>query len=319
MKVIPKPEHGSEAWLLARWRDDDGRVVFGASDAPALMNASPYTSRGDLFVDKLQRPTVKESNAVFHRGNVIEPVLVAEAGRLLGVSVVTPDVMYCDDRFRISLDGVDDPADPAVVVEAKTTTRYRVSDQSDLPVEWLWQGYAQTLVTGAPVYFSVLDRDMNLSLIECPQNDEAIDALRTEADAFAAVVESGNMPDSLDEFSADQIATLTQSVKPVALRVDLPADALALVEQLVMARSMRKTAEQEEAQAKDELARLLRGAEIGSIGGMDVVSWKSQGGKPRVDTRALLEAHPELRTQFTVAGAPFRAMRVLINTMKEGE
>ena len=316
MKLIPKPEHGSEAWLLARWRDDDGRVVFGASDAPALMNASPYTSRGDLFVDKLQRPTVKESNAVFHRGNVLEPVLVSEAARLLGISAVTPDVMYCSDRFRISLDGVDDAADPAVVIEAKTTTRYRISDASDLPPEWLWQGWAQTLVTGAPVYFSVLDRDMKLSLIEAPTNKEAIELLRSEADDFAALVESGHIPESLDDFNADQIATI---VKPEPTRIELPVEALSLVEQLVLARAQKKTAEQEEAQAKDELARLMRGHEIGSVAGMDVVSWKQQGGKSRVDTRALLEAHPQLRDQFTVTSAPFRVMRVLINTMKEGE
>lgn len=316
MKTIPKPEHGSEAWLRARWRDEGGHVVFGASDAPALMNASPYTTRGDLFVDKLQEPTVKETSAVFHRGNVLEPVLVAEAGRRLGLSVVTPDLIYCGDRFRISLDGVDDAADPSVVIEAKTTTRYRVSSADDLPAEWLWQGWAQTLVTGASVYFSVLDRDMNLSLIEAPTNAGALEALRDEAERFAALIESGEVPESLDDFSADHIAAIA---KPEPTRIELPSDALGLVEQLVLARSMRKTAEQEEQHAKDELARLMRGNEIGTIAGMDVVSWKQQGGKSRLDTRALLEAHPELRDEFTVQSAPFRVMRVLINTMKEGE
>jgi predicted phage-related endonuclease len=316
MKTIPKPEHGSEDWLIARWRDEHDRVVFGASDAPALMNASPYKSRGDLFVDKLQRPAVQESNPVFHRGNVLEPALVAEAARVLGISVVTPDLMYCRDRFRISLDGVDDPVDPAVVIEAKTTTRYRVSTADDLPPEWLWQAWAQTLVTGAPVYFAVLDRDMRLSVIETPDKPEAIDALMEEAEIFGTLVDSGEMPPTLDDFSADQIASI---FKAEPSRIELPTEALSLVEQLVLARGLRKTAEEEESQAKDALARMLAGSEVGSIGGMDVVSWKQQGGKSRLDTRALLEAHPELRDRFTVTGAPFRVMRVLINTMKEGE
>jgi predicted phage-related endonuclease len=316
MKTIPKPEHGSEDWLIARWRDEHDRVVFGASDAPALMNASPYKSRGDLFVDKLQRPAVQESNPVFHRGNVLEPALVAEAARVLGISVVTPDLMYCRDRFRISLDGVDDPVDPAVVIEAKTTTRYRVSTADDLPPEWLWQAWAQTLVTGAPVYFAVLDRDMRLSVIETPDKPEAIDALMEEAEIFGTLVDSGEMPPTLDDFSADQIASI---FKAEPSRIELPTEALSLVEQLVLARGLRKTAEEEESQAKDALARMLAGSEVGSIGGMDVVSWKQQGGKSRLDTRALLEAHPELRDRFTVIGAPFRVMRVLINTMKEGE
>jgi hypothetical protein len=157
---------------------------------------------------------------------------------------------------------------------------------------------------------------MRLSVIETPDKPEAIDALMEEAEIFGTLVDSGEMPPTLDDFSADQIATM---FKAEPSRIELPSDALSLVEQLVLARGLRKSAEEEESQAKDALARLLSGNEIGSVGGMDVVSWKQQGGKSRLDTRALLEAHPELREQFTVTSAPFRVMRVLINTMKEGE
>jgi predicted phage-related endonuclease len=52
MERIPKPKHGSKEWLLTRWRDDQGKCVFGASDIPALMNASPYKTRAELFADK---------------------------------------------------------------------------------------------------------------------------------------------------------------------------------------------------------------------------------------------------------------------------
>jgi predicted phage-related endonuclease len=316
MKTIPKPIHGSADWLLARWRDEHDRVVFGASDAPALMNASPYKTRGDLFVDKLHRPAVQESNAVFHRGNVLEPALVSEAARVLGIEAVTPDLMYCSDRFRISLDGVNDEADPDVVIEAKTTTRYRIDGADDLPPEWLWQAWAQTAVTGAPVWFSVLDRDMKITVVEAPANAGAVDALLEEAEIFAALVEAGALPDALDDFSSEHIAAIA---KPEPTRIELPADALALVEQLEMARGVKKSAEQEEKQARDALARLLGTNEVGTVAGHDVISWKQQKGRSRVDTRALLEAYPDLREQFTVTGEPIRVMRVLINTHKEGE
>lgn len=316
MKTIPKPTHGSADWLLARWRDEHDRVVFGASDAPALMNASPYKTRGDLFVDKLQRPAVQETNAVFHRGNVLEPALVAEAARVLGIAAVTPELIYCSDRFRISLDGVDSEVDPAVVIEAKTTTRYRVDGADDLPPEWLWQAWAQTAVTGAPVWFSVLDRDMKISVFETPTNERAVEALLEEAEIFAALVEAGSLPDALDDFSADHIAVIA---KPEPTRIELPAEALMIVEQLDFARSMKKTAEQEEKDARDALARFLGSNEIGTVAGTDVVSWKQQKGRSRVDTRALLEAYPDLREQFTVTGEPIRVMRVLINTHREGE
>ena len=62
---IPKPKHGSEDWLRLRWRDSNGRCTFGASDAPALMGASPYSTRSDLFYDKSVDPTVEEDKPVF--------------------------------------------------------------------------------------------------------------------------------------------------------------------------------------------------------------------------------------------------------------
>jgi hypothetical protein len=56
MQVIPKQKHGSKDWLLARWKDEEGRCVFGASDVPVLMGASPYKTRGELFADKVNEP-----------------------------------------------------------------------------------------------------------------------------------------------------------------------------------------------------------------------------------------------------------------------
>jgi predicted phage-related endonuclease len=63
MERIPKPKHGSKEWLLTRWRDDLGRCVFGASDIPALMNASPYKTRAELFADKLRASRVSDLSA----------------------------------------------------------------------------------------------------------------------------------------------------------------------------------------------------------------------------------------------------------------
>ena len=79
MQVIPKARHGSKEWLLARWKDEQGRCVFGASDIPVLMNASPYKRRTELFADKLIEPQVQPSNPVFDRGNDLEPALIKRA------------------------------------------------------------------------------------------------------------------------------------------------------------------------------------------------------------------------------------------------
>ena len=164
MRVIPKPKHGSLEWLQARWRDEDGRCVFGASDIPALMGASPYKRRSELYAEKVRPPVEQEETAVFRRGNLLEPVLLQEAGNILGMEIVTPEVIYRHDRLSVSLDGVDQVERPNLVVEAKTTTRYSIHDSADLPQEWLWQGWAQQAVLRVPVWFVVLDRDLALAV-----------------------------------------------------------------------------------------------------------------------------------------------------------
>ena len=309
MQVIPKHKHGSQDWLLSRWRDAEGKCVFGASDIPALMGASPYKTRGGLFADKVNRPVEQPSNAVFDRGNDLEPALIARASKELGANIFTPDVVYRDGRLSISLDGVDNEKQPSIVVEAKTTTRYSIYDSSDLPTEWLWQGWAQQAVLEVPVWFVVLDRDLRISCVELPSNPAAIDVIHTETEIFGEWVDNGFAPegDLLDDFSADDIARIYHSTPS---SVELPASAVDWLLQLEEARAMSKQASDLEASAKDVIARLLLDNEIGTINGQQVVSWKSQQGRSSLDAAALKIAHPEIVDQFTKQGASFRVMRV---------
>ena len=121
MERIPKPKHGSKEWLMERWRDDQGCCVFGASDIPALMNASPYKTRGELFADKLNEPEPQAESAIFRRGNLLEKPLLEAAADFLNHDIYTPDCMYRDGRLTVTLDGVDNSIQPEYIVEAKTT------------------------------------------------------------------------------------------------------------------------------------------------------------------------------------------------------
>lgn len=309
MQLIPKAKHGSLEWLQARWRDEHGRCLFGASDVPALMGASPYKKRSQLFAEKLQPPVVQEETAVFRRGNVLEPALLDEAAHILGTSIHTPDVIYRDGRLSVSLDGVDHSEQPTVVVEAKTSTRYSVHDSSDLPLEWLWQGYAQQAVLNVPVWFVVLDRDLRISCVELPENKSAIESLQMEAELFGQWVDENTPPmDELDNFSADDIARIWQPT-PTSCEID-PNQALPWLDQLQVARKLAKEAEQMEADAKDAIARMLLSSEIGTINGVPVVTWKWQAGRKSLDTKRLKAEMPEIAAQFEREGSGFRVMRV---------
>ena len=307
MQVIPKQKHGSKDWLLARWKDEQGRCVFGASDIPALMGVSPYKSRAALFADKSNEPVEQPSNAVFDRGNDLEPALIARASKQLGTNIITPEVIYRDGRLSISLDGVDNEQSPTVVVEAKTTTRYSIYESSDLPAEWLWQGWAQQAVLEVPVWFVVLDRDLRISCVELPDNPLAIDTLLTETDVFGGWVDNNTPPlDEINNFSADDIARIWR-VEPTT--VELDATVLDWVAQLEEARALSKQASELETKAKDAIAQMMLGNEIGLVDGQQIVSWKQQAGKESFDATRLKQEHPELIQEYTKQGNPYRVMR----------
>lgn len=310
MEVLAKAKHGSLEWLQARWRDAEGRCLFGASDVPVVMGASPYKKRSELFAEKLQPPVVQEETAVFRRGNVLEPALLAEASHILQIPIHTPDVIYRKDRLSISLDGVDVSEEPSVVVEAKTTTRYSIHDATDLPVEWLWQGYAQQAVLNVPVWFVVLDRDLRISCVELPKNDAAIESLHMETELFGQWVDENSPPmEELDSFSADDIARIWTAT-PSSIELDAQTAAQWL-DQLQMARGMAKEADQLESEAKDQIARFLLNHEVGMINGVPVVTWKQQAGKKSLDTKRFKAEMPDVAAQFEREGAPFRVMRVV--------
>jgi len=307
MQRILKEKHGSKEWLLSRWRDEQGRCVFGASDVPVLMGASPYKTRGELFADKLNEPEVQADSAVFRRGNLLEKPLIEAASEFLGVNISTPEWIYREDRFSISLDGVDHWEEPSVIVEAKTTTRYSIHDASDLPVEWLWQGWTQQAVMNCPVWFSVLDRDLKISMVCCPINELALDALCTEAEIFGDWIDRKIIVDEeLNNFSADDIARIYK-VEPTSVELDVQViDWLMTLED---ARAQSKQATELEAKAKDAIAQMLKGNEIGLVNGVQVVSWKQQAGKMSFDMNRLKSEQPELVKQYEKQGNPYRVMR----------
>ena len=312
---IPKQKHGSKEWLLERWRDELGRCVFGASDIPALMNASPYKTRAELFADKVNEPQVQPDSAIFKRGNLLEKPLLEAASEQLGYTFFTPETIYRDGRLSISLDGVDNSIDPAIVVEAKTTTRYSIYDSNDLPVEWLWQGWAQQSVMGCPVWFSVLDRDLKISVVELPDNKSAVESLRMESEIFGEWVDNNTPPlDEINNFSADDIARIFK-VTPTVIELD--ATAAQLVYDLEVARTASKQASDMETRIKDALAQLLLGNEVGMFDGQKIVSWTQQAGKLSLDTASLRADQPVLVKQYEKQGNPYRVMRTHRKKVKE--
>jgi len=309
--LIPKPPHGSLEWLHTRHRDEQGRCTLGASDAPALMQASPFTSRADLYHSKRTTPKIAATSAVMHIGNILEPALVAELGRRLGITMITPETMYRRDRFTVTLDAVGvTTGAPAVIGEVKTTRRHRITDIADVPRDYLWQCWAQMLVLDRPVWLIVLDKDMSISTHEIPRNEQALDTLRTDSEKFCAAVDNDDDRELgllIDEMTAEQIADI---VKPVERTISLTSDQYDWVRELADARDLKRQAETIEQAARDHIARFMLDATIATYDSRKVLTWKEQAGRESLDVTRLRAEHPALVAEFTKQGQPSRVMRL---------
>lgn len=83
MKIINCAQ-GSPEWLAHR------RNVRNASDAPAMMGASPYVTRAELIHRRatgVEREIDASTQAVFDRGHAVEPAL-----RALAESIINEDL-----------------------------------------------------------------------------------------------------------------------------------------------------------------------------------------------------------------------------------
>jgi len=312
MQTIIKPPHGTLDWHNIRHRDDHGHATLGASEAPALAEASQFMSRTDLWYRKMTAPQISEPSPAMHFGNIAEPMLVKELSRIIGIDMITPDVMYRKGRWTVTLDavGATHIIEPTVIGEIKTTRRHAISSIDDVPAEYRWQCWAQQYVTGADVWLCTLDRNLNISVIEMPRSEQANEWLAAEAERFCAGIDSGDATPTeiIEHLSAEQIAGLYQPTMRIA---DLPLAALDWIRDLDEARDLKKQADMIETAARDHLARLLLDADAGAIDGKTVVTWKQQAGRQTVDMKTLRAEHTALIDGYTTQGEPFRVMRTV--------
>lgn len=105
---------GSPKWLAHR------RTTRNASEAPALMGASPYMTRAELVrqhATGIEREVDDATQARFDRGHQVEPALRALAEQIIGQDLYPVTGVSDDGYLGASFDGV--TLDEGVIFEAK--------------------------------------------------------------------------------------------------------------------------------------------------------------------------------------------------------
>jgi predicted phage-related endonuclease len=309
MNTIPKQPHGSLAWLQDRHQDEQGRVRFGASEAPILMGVSDYKTITDLAIEKWSPPAVKEQTPAMMRGHLLEPALLEYAAQVLGAPVTQPDVMFINGRMIATLDGVAFPDDDYVIVEAKTTTRY--SSDEALPAMFYWQGVAQLACEPAAnrVLFVCLDRWQTLGhwTITREQVQADIDILMFTADEVGSYLDRRELPPHapITETHVKVLYPSPHGTKEIGW------DGVCAVNRFTAAKQAADDAEAELQAARDSLTAMLAEADTGTVDGHIIVTYKSRSTGSRLDTKALEQEHPELVAKYKKQAGTTRVLKVI--------
>ena len=307
MRTEPKPEHGSPEWLRARQRDEHGSIRFGASEAPTLMGVNPFGNLIDLFIEKMNPDPISIRSAAFHRGNLLEPVLVAEAGREYGFEPVVPEVMFVNGRLLANLDGADHPTNPTQIIEAKTSTFYDVAQP--LPESYYWQAIAQLGTTEAEVVRVVcLDRRQTIGYWDVYRDEEgtAINRLFERAEEIGGLFDAAKIPDEIRP-TQEQINRLFPN--PEGVR-ELSNDDLKIVRDWSAIKAELDLLEEKEKQLRDLVATLIGEKEQATYNGEAIVTYKTRKIGNRFDTTRFKAEMPDLYNTYTKDGGTTRVLRL---------
>jgi predicted phage-related endonuclease len=310
MKKHEKPTHGSLEWLTLRHRDEQGRIRFGASEAPVLMGVSKYRNITDLAIEKWSEPEVKEQNDAMLRGHILEPALLEYASQVLGEQLNTPDEMFSNGRFIATLDGITE--DGETIVEAKTSTAYSCDDP--MPRDFYWQAIAQLACNpdAARVIFVVLDKRMRLAtpqhwVVDAVFAQDDIAELMVRADEVGEMLDNKQLPPG-SPMTEDHVKALYPS--PSGTK-ELGTAGIVAVTRYQAAKAAKDDAESEEKSARNELTALLGDAEVGTVDGQQVVSFKSRSTGARLDTKQLELDYPEIVAKYRKPAGTTRVLKAL--------
>jgi len=155
MKVLSLVQ-GTPEWLAHR------RATHNASDAPAMMGASPYVKRADLVRQRatgIEREIDATTQAIFDRGHEVEPKLRALTESIIGEELYPVTAVSDDGYLGASFDGVN--ISETIIFEAKQSNAAKEATVmgGSIPVADYWQIVQQFAVceTAERCYYSVGD------------------------------------------------------------------------------------------------------------------------------------------------------------------
>lgn len=299
---VLQPESERARWLA--WR----KTGIGGSDAAAVAGLSPWRTPLGVWLEKSGYIADLEESEPMYFGSLFEGLLADEFEKRTGLDVIArqQQVTHPERPWMLAtLDGL--VAERGAILgayEGKTTGAWAGAWREGLPDHYLVQCQHTLAVTGLDrAWVTLLVGGQKYEIYTVERDPAAIEIIIELEGTFwrdcvlAGVAPAASIADAavLREAHAKSDADLSK---------ELPEDALDLVVQREAAKAVIKQAESEVEAAEARLMELLGPAEVGTVDGQPVISWK-RFEREQVDLKALRIRHPELVAQFTTKN-PYR-------------
>jgi len=143
MKII-NVKQGTPEWLA--WR----KTVITATDCPAILRSSPWSTAYKAWQRKLDLIPEQESNEAMDRGKILEPEARAKFIKEYGINMTQVPVQSTEfDFLGASLDGLSDSYDTILEIKCGGSKLHDMAKNRQLPEYYEDQIQHQLLVTGA--------------------------------------------------------------------------------------------------------------------------------------------------------------------------
>jgi putative phage-type endonuclease len=176
----------------------DRHKFIGASDAPPVLNVSPWRGPVDVWAEKRQLVPLWEGNDATHWGKLVEPLLRQEYAEVTGRSVRLPQQRITHPELSFIAchpDGLTNDGRLLELKTARTSEGWGEAGSDAIPEMYTIQVQHLLCVTQLPVAdVAVLFGGSDFQLYEVPADRELQEAIVEAEVEFWGFVESGERP-----------------------------------------------------------------------------------------------------------------------------
>jgi putative phage-type endonuclease len=281
-------------WLAKR------RSVVGASEIAAIIGLSHFQTPLDVYLSKVEGRDAEETLAM-RMGSLIEPLILELYAEDSGLEVRPNRELLVHPEYSFAGCTVDGYAGPNGIVEAKNTRR----NLEEVDKAHFCQLQYQLAITGkdwgAVAY---LMDTRTFRAFEFERNPNIGDALLAAAAEFWQRVEERRPPDPVN---ADDVAKLyTSHTEGKAL--EAVPEVLELLDSYRAAKRREKEVKAEIETLGGQLKTLLRDAELLTLGGDTLATFRKEKDGRTIDSKRLAKELPDIYEAYSKPRAGARKL-----------